>query len=167
MVVLRQGRSTMIRQCENGSRRGRRMLTKGVQMESATIQLIDDFKFFLENAGLTLDSHEVNEMCFGNTSYVFIDENMYIKLCSDRGIWFIEMAGAASPKEWFDAALLRDLRFGPGDDILSLSDQVEFFKTNWEVISRSFEMSRRIETFSQLRKIRAERAKRRFPGLYP
>lgn len=90
------------------------------------------------------------------------------RVISDRGNWYIEIADVADRADgWYDAAILRDLLLGPGEDVLPLSDQIEFIETHWPAIISRFNPRQQEATHAQLASLRKDRAKRRFPDLYP
>ena len=105
---------------------------------------------------------------FNNKVLQYGNADIGVRVVSDKGIWYIEVADVAGhPNEWYDAAILRDLLLGSGEDVLPLADQVEFVETQWPAIINRFTPAQREDTHAQLSSLRKDRAKRRFPGLYP
>ena len=81
-------------------------------------------------------------------------------------MWIVYVSDVAGrPDEWYDVALIRDLLVGPGEDVLSLADQVRIVEDNWAAIKLSFGTSRRQETHARLAHLYDERLDRRLPGL--
>jgi hypothetical protein len=63
-----------------------------------------------------------------------------IRRFTDRGIWFIELAGVNPQSgEWYDAAILRDLLISQGEDVLPVQEQVEFIEKNWTAFCSLFD----------------------------
>lgn len=102
---------------------------------------------------------------YGEKFALYRDGNISVRVLSERGQWFAELSDSAgSPDEWYDPAILRDLIIGPGNDVLTFSEQLRTIENNWSAILESFSPDRREETHNKLAILRHERAKRRFPG---
>jgi hypothetical protein len=135
--------------------------------ESNWPKAITDFEEFLKNSGLRCDRRE-EEASFSNKLLQFSGVNMTVRAVSDRGIWFIELAGANPQSgEWYDAAILRDLLIGQGEDVLPVQEQVEFIEKNWTAICSLFDPKEIRYASARLALLRQERARRRLPGFFP
>ena len=89
---------------------------------------ITDFEEFLKRTGLQCERRQ-EEASFGNKLLQYSGPFMSVRAVSDRGIWFIEVAGGeARSDQWYDVAILRDLLVGPGEDVLPLQEQVDFVR---------------------------------------
>jgi hypothetical protein len=134
--------------------------------ESNWPKAITDFEEFLKNLGLRCDRRE-EEASFSNKLLQFSGANMTVRAVSDRGIWFIELAGV-NPQfgEWYDAAIFRDLLLGPGEDVLPVQEQVEFIEKNWTAICSLFDPKQITCASARLALLRQERARRRLPGFF-
>jgi hypothetical protein len=123
------------------------------------------FEAFLVDAGLVCQQR-TTETVFGNEIVQYGGPGIGVRVGSDRGVWFVEVADSDTrPGEWYDAALLRDFVLGNGEDVLTLAEQIGTIRDNWPVIVESFRPARRDDTHAQLSLLRKERAKRRFPNL--
>jgi hypothetical protein len=134
-------------------------------MEKTWPKTVVDFEDFLRGIGMACQLR-AEQSVFGNKMLQYADAIVGVRIVSDRGVWFVEIADIASrPDEWYDAAILRDLLLGPGEDVLSLPTQIEFVEVKWQDIVSQFGAGLREETHARLAVLRKERAKRRFPGL--
>lgn len=125
-----------------------------------------DFEEFLKSSGLQLEHREI-KASFSNKFLQYGGPFVSVRVVSDRGIWFIEVAGANPQSgEWYDAAILRDLLLGPGEDVLPLQEQVDLIEKNWPAICSRFDPAERKYTSARLASLRQERAKRRLPGFF-
>jgi hypothetical protein len=127
---------------------------------------IVDFEVFLEDAGLVC-RRCVYPDAFGNKILDCRGSRIAARAVSDRGRWRVEVADAARPDEWYDAAILRDLLRGRGPDALSLADKLQIIEENWPAIVACFDRTRRGGTHARLAALRKERLKRILPGLFP
>jgi hypothetical protein len=127
--------------------------------DSSWPKAITDFEEFLKRAGLQCERRE-EEASFSNRLLQYSGALMAVRAVSDRGIWFIEVAGD-NPRsgEWYDAAMLRDLLLGSGEDVLPLQEQVDFIEKNWPAIRSRFDPSEREHTSARLTLLRQERAR--------
>ena len=125
---------------------------------------IRDFEAFLQEAGLVCQRRGEDQAAFGNKLLQYGSPNIGVRIVSDRGTWSVEIAEVVTrPDEWYDAAILRDLLVGRGEDVLSLSDQIKIIETSWPVLIERFCPAHREDTHRQLALLRKERSKRRFP----
>jgi hypothetical protein len=130
-------------------------------------KVVGDFEMFLAGAGLQYQDCK-EETVFGNKVLLYGGQYVNVRIVSDRGVWYVEVADASHRSdEWYDAALLRDFLLGSGEDVLSLQTQVEIIEANWTAIVSLFSPSQEEQSHTLLALLREERAKRRFPGLYP
>ena len=127
---------------------------------------IADFEAFLGKNGLILRRRE-EQPVFSDKMILYGNLDISVRIVSDRGIWYVEVADGARPDEWYDAAIIRDLFGCHGEDVLSLADQVRIIQMNWQSIVDGFGFVNRENTHVRLDALRKARAKRRFPGLYP
>lgn len=135
-------------------------------MDTTWPKVVADFETFLQKVGMACRRHE-DQAVFGNKILQCENANIEVRVVSDRDVWFVEVADIVTrPNEWYDAAILRDLLLGRGEDVLSLTDQVEIVETNWPAIVGHFSSAQREDTHARLALLRRERAERRFPGLY-
>jgi hypothetical protein len=89
------------------------------------------------------------------------------RIVSDRHKWYVEVAEPVTrPDEWYDAAIVRDLLVGSGEDVLSLTEQINFIQTNWAAIVDCFGPAHREDSHNRLALLRKERVRRRIPGLF-
>lgn len=124
------------------------------------------FEVFLEKAGLMRQRCE-EQPAFNNKVLQYGNATIGVRVVSDRGIWYAELADVAShPSEWYDAAILRDLLLGCGEDVLPLDDQIAFFETRLPAILDRFSPAQSADTHKRLAELRRDRAERRFPGLF-
>jgi hypothetical protein len=134
-------------------------------MDSTWPNTVVDFERFLSGAGFVCQ-HRKELSTFSNKIIEYANSSVGVRVVSDRGIWFVEVADILNqPKEWYDAAILRDLVLGPGEDVLPLPEQIQIIKENLPTIVRLFDPSEREVTLTRLNLLRKERAKRRFPGI--
>lgn len=127
---------------------------------------IIELEAFLKNAGLKLQFEE-KSAAFGNRLIQFANEQIAVRITSDRGVWFVELSDPLDETgDWYDAALMRDLLSGHGEDVLTLPDQVRFVRDSWKSIVGRFDANNRVLTHARLIELRRERAKRRIPELY-
>ncbi|HWE01863.1 MAG TPA: hypothetical protein VG326_05585 [Tepidisphaeraceae bacterium] len=135
-------------------------------MNSTWPKEVADFEAFLTNAGLVCQRRE-EQAAFGNKVLQYGNASIAVRLVSDRGVWYVEVADAAGrPTDWYDAAILRDLLNGRGDDVLPLRNQIETVEINWPQIVSGFDPAQSKNTHARLALLRRERAQRRFPGVY-
>ena len=121
---------------------------------------------FMKRIGLKCERRE-EEASFSNKLLRYTGEFMAVRVVSDRGIWFIEVANVnAGAGQWYDVAIIRDLLFGSGEDVLSLEKQVDFIECNWLAVSRCFSPPEWQHTSAQLTLLRNERTRRRLPGFF-
>jgi hypothetical protein len=129
-------------------------------------EAVADFKVFCSQAGLVCQRRE-EHASFGNKMVQYGSASVGLRVVSDRGIWFVEVADFTHhPNEWYDAAILRDLLIGPGADVLTLPDQIEFVEMSWPQILSGFGSERNIDTHERLARLRGERLRRRLPQLF-
>jgi hypothetical protein len=127
---------------------------------------ITDFEKFLQNTGLQCERRE-EDASFNDKLLQYSGSLVAVRVVSDRGIWFVEVAEAqAGPGQWYDVAILRDLLVGPGEDVLPLHEQVDFVENNWPIICSRFSPSEREYTSARLALLRQERARRRLPRFF-
>jgi hypothetical protein len=125
------------------------------------------FEAFLEEQGLACQSCKGPDLAFfGNTCLQYGNDFVRIRLVSDRSLWTVGVADAARPDEWYDVGILRDLLVGLGEDVLPLSEQIAFIRTNWQAILDRFNPWQREETHARLSALRMDRVKRLFPALH-
>jgi hypothetical protein len=122
------------------------------------------FEDFLKNKGLTCQRRE-KLPSFGDKLVQFSGEKLAVRVFSERAVWFVDVADAAHPQEWYDAGILRDLILGPSTGAMPLADQIKLVKENWSVIVDSFTAPQLEETRKRLAGFEQHRAKRLFPGL--
>jgi hypothetical protein len=104
---------------------------------------------------------------FGDQLLEYSNRNMRVRVASDRGIWSVVIADADRlPQTWYDAAILRDLLVGPGNNVLSLAEQIGVIEAAWPAIVECFDPAHRADTHARLASLRQSRARRLFPGLY-
>ncbi|MDQ2834433.1 MAG: hypothetical protein M3Y50_11925 [Acidobacteriota bacterium] len=128
-------------------------------------RVVDDFAKFLTDAGLQFQTRK-EEAVFSNKTLQYGGQSINVRIVSEKGVWYVEIADAShQSNEWYDAAILRDLILGPGEDVLSLQSQIEIIETNWAAINSLFSPSQEKHTHPRLAILREERAKRRFPNL--
>jgi hypothetical protein len=134
-------------------------------MDSNWPRVVDDFTKFLTDAGLQLRTRK-EEAVFSNKILQYDGQRVNVRIVSDKGVWYVEVADAShQSNEWYDTAIVRDLILGPGEDVLSLQNQIEIIETNWPAITGLFSPSQEEHTHSRLAILREERSKRRFPNL--
>ena len=135
-------------------------------METTWPSAIQDFENFLREAGLVLQQKFYDEQTFGNKLLQYGNDALAVRVVLDRNDWSVSVAEVVTkPKNWYDAALLRDLFMGPGGDAFSLAAQIEFIRTNWSGIVERFSPEHREESHTKLAQVGLERARRLFPGL--
>jgi hypothetical protein len=122
---------------------------------------------FLKSVGLHLE-HQQESASFEDKLLLYTGESLAVRVVSDKGVWFIEVTNVkATDIQWFDAAIIRELLFGPGEeDVLSLEQQINFIEVNWPAIIRCFGPSEWQHTVARLCFLRIERTVRRLPGLF-
>jgi hypothetical protein len=136
-------------------------------MKSNWPAAVIEFEAFLKNAGLECKAFK-EYASFGDKMLLYSNASIGVRIVSERGICFVEVSDIASRSgEWYDAAILRDVLSGPGDDVLPLEDQIGIVKSAWSDLNSIFAPQNRNETHLRLEILRKERARRRFPGLYP
>jgi len=129
-------------------------------------EVVRDFEGFLTKEGLMFQQRLEDQAAYGNKLLQYGNADILVRIVSDRDIWYIEVAEAnTQPNEWYDAAIVRDLLIGSGEDVLSFTEQMDFIRTNWEAIVQCFGLTRREESHNQLATLRTERVRRRIPGL--
>jgi hypothetical protein len=135
-------------------------------MDSIWPEAIAAFEAFLERVGLTCQGRE-EFPAFGNKLVQYAGAGIGVRVGSDRGEWFVEIADLdGNSDKWYDAAIVRDLVLGPGEDVLPLGDQIEFVERNWSAIVSRFGPVEGKETHARLAILRKERAMRLFPGMW-
>lgn len=128
-------------------------------------ETVVSFEAFLVEHGLTCRRRD-NVVKSGNAVIEYGDSKIAVRIVSDRSIWAVRVNDATRPPgKWYDAAIIRDLLFGPGIDVLSLPEQIDIVETHWSLILGSFDSPRRDETHARLLLLGKERLKRRLPGL--
>jgi hypothetical protein len=134
-------------------------------MNSTWPKDVVDFQYFLSSAGFVCELQE-EWATFGNKTLKYSDAGVGVRIVSDRGLWFVEVADVVDqPNEWYDAGVLRDLLVGPGEDILPLFEQIQVIKENLPTIMNRFGPIESEDTRIRLNLLRKERAKRRFPDV--
>jgi hypothetical protein len=134
--------------------------------DSTWPKTVTDFEEFLKSSGLRCDRREEGAS-FNNKLLQYSGPVVSVRAVSDRGVWFIEVAGSHPQAcEWYDAAILRDLLLGPGEDVLPLQEQVDFIEKHWPDVCSRFNPEETKYTSARLALLRQERAKRRFPGFF-
>lgn len=127
---------------------------------------IQDFELFLAKAGLTPQERLEDPAATGNRLVQYGGVDIAVRVVSDRYKWYVEVAEPVTqPADWYDAAILRDLLVGRGEDVLSLPEQIGFVQTNWAGIVGCFDPVHREDSHSRLVVLRRERVRRRIPGL--
>jgi len=135
-----------------------------VDLEGSDI--IKDFETFLHERGLVLQERLFDQETFGNSLLQCGNGVLAVRVVSDRGVCSITVAESeAQPRKWYDAALLRDLLVGQGDDVLPLVEQIEFLRKNWDGVVQCLASERREESRKKLVQLGLERVRRRIPGL--
>jgi len=126
------------------------------------------FESYLEKLGMKCQ-HRESSTGFGDKVAQFGNAEILLRIGSDRGMWFVDIADTNKPDEnnWYDPAILRDVLIGPGSDVLSLAEMIEFIKKNYQLIIKAFSSAQRAETHERLNIMRTERLRRRFPGFLP
>jgi hypothetical protein len=133
-------------------------------MTSGWPQAVLDFGVFLRER-LAVERQD-ERAAFGDRLLQFGDDHIRVRAVSERGIWYVELAGGSQGfPEWFDAALVRSSLLGEERDILSLGDQIEFVQGNWAKIVEMFSQKQIEGTQIRLDRLRSERANRRFAEL--
>lgn len=123
---------------------------------------VDEFTSW---AGLKPTRHVVSGS-FGDRLQEYASPTLAVRVVRDRGQWSIDVSDREGrPDEWYDAALLRDLLGGGGNDVLTFPEQVAVVERHWKEIAVRFGADRREETHARLAALRRERMERRFPGL--
>jgi hypothetical protein len=134
-------------------------------MNSTWPKAVVDFEAFLRRAGLMCRCRKEFE-AFDNKLAQYDNASIGVRVECDRSIWITAVADiAARPDEWYDAAILRDLLVGLGEDVLSFPDQIRIVRMNWPLIVSCFGHARREDTHVRLAILRRERLKRLFPSL--
>lgn len=130
-------------------------------------EIVAALEDFLKEVGLECERREEGAS-FGNKLLQYGDKVVMVRVVSDRGVWFIEVAGSqAQPVQWYDVAILRDLLAGPGEDVLPLQAQVDFLEKHWSNVVERLSPPELDDSAAQLAVLRHERARRRFPGFFP
>jgi hypothetical protein len=123
------------------------------------------FELFLREKGLVC-RRRGRIPRYGEHLALYGDGKISVRVLSEKGQWFTEVAdNAGRPEEWYDAAILRDLVQGSGEDVLSLAEQMKVIEDNWSAITNAFRPEHREHTHQHLGLLRKQRAKRRFPAL--
>ena len=80
---------------------------------------------FLEKVGFAVTEHVVTES-FGSKHIIFQNDEIAVRILSDRGIWYIDVAREPGVA-WYDIAIVKEEVLGHlGEDVLSLEEQWEF-----------------------------------------
>src|SRR5882724_1761111 len=96
-------------------------------------EVVRDFEGFLTKEGLMFQQRLEDQAAYGNKLLQYGNADILVRIVSDLDIWYIEVAEAnTQPNEWYDAAIVRDLLIGSGEDVLSFTEQMDFIRTNWE-----------------------------------
>jgi hypothetical protein len=125
---------------------------------------VEAFESFLRMKG-AICRRRAESASFGDKVAEYDAGPISVRISSDRGIWYVEIADARDEQEWSDAALIRDLLVGPRSDVLDIREQIEFVEKKWDAIVQAFDDAHRAETRARLATLRKERARRRFPGI--
>ena len=117
-----------------------------------------NFEYFLREVGLVCERRE-QLPTFGESVVQYGSARIRVRVASDRGVWYVEIADVAAEKMgWYDAALLRDLLVGPGEDVLPLVDQIKFLEKYWSSILECFREGHAEATHTALESLRNNRA---------
>jgi hypothetical protein len=128
-------------------------------MKSNWPQDVLDFEAFLLSEGLACRKREESEN-FGNKFVEYSNAEFGARVVCDRGQWYADVCDSkALPKQWYDAAIIRDLLLGPGEDVLPFSEQLQIIERNWDAIRNCFDLE---GTHAKLASLKQERVKRRF-----
>lgn len=124
------------------------------------------FEEFLSAQGLSCQRRETTPR-YGEKLAQYGNGRIAVRILSERGVWWAEVADIAGrPDEWYDAAIVRDLIKGRGEDVLPITEQMRIIEDNWSAIADAFAPANREETHKRLDILRNERAKRRFPKAF-
>jgi len=126
---------------------------------------VAQFEKFLVGHGLRRTRRKETGV-FENKSVEYSDGRLGVRVVCEKSVWFVEISDVAGhPEEWYDAAIIRDLLGGRGEDALPLASQIAVMESNWEAIRSLFDLARRGGTHSRLDGLRKQRVRRMFPGL--
>ena len=131
------------------------MKHEGWHMSLNWPEAIRDFEAFLQEVGLVCKRRVEDQEAFGNKLLQYGSPNIGVRIVSDRGTWSVEIAEVVTrPDEWYDAAILRDLLVGHGEDVLSLADQIKIVETNWPALVDRFSPLHQQDTHRQIARLR-------------
>ncbi len=120
---------------------------------------------FARRIGLKPSRNEMSAS-FGDRLLEYASPTLAVRVVRDKGQWSIDVSDREGrPDESYDAALLRDLIEGRGEDVLAFPEQVAVVERGWKEIALRFGAARRDETHARLGVLRKERMQRMFPGL--
>jgi len=128
----------------------------------ASHEVLDPFVDWLTQSGFALEQ-EAGSPGFGDSLQVFGRGLLRIRLLSDRGQWFLELSSPLLGDNWFDADLWRAHHAGleAPDNVSSLGDQVDYFRTHMTDIQIALGSTQGAEIADSLRGKREARARRR------
>jgi hypothetical protein len=122
---------------------------------------LQDFEAFLARTEVNLRVRQTGNG-FGDGFIEYTASDLRVRIVSDRGQWFVDVSAAAPAEEaWYDPAIIRDYLMGHGDDVLTLQEQTDFIKHNWQEIRDKFSPSLQQRTLLALNVLRKDRASRR------
>lgn len=117
---------------------------------------VDEFTSW---AGLRPTRHLVSGS-FGDRLQEYASPTLAVRVIRDRGQWSLDVSDREGrPDAWYDAALLRDLLGGGGNDVLTFPEQVAVVEQGWKEIAERFAADRREETHARLAALREQRAR--------
>lgn len=108
----------------------------------------------------------VDSGSFGNKVLLMRSEHVCFRLVSDRDQWSIEIADPLKPDEWYDMALINSFMTESETDIISIDDQIDFTLAELPKIEKLFEIQTRLQTHSELVRLRKKRVRRRLPDYF-
>jgi hypothetical protein len=129
-------------------------------MNSTWPKEVVDFEDFLTRDGLSCQ-HREESPSFGDKLLQYANARIGVRVGSDRGVWFVDIADMSGrPEEWYDAAIR------PGEDVLPLPEKIELIEAHWPAIIERFSLPQQEDTHARLALLRQECAKRRYPGFF-
>ncbi|HTV48620.1 MAG TPA: hypothetical protein VMG59_09275 [Phycisphaerae bacterium] len=137
-------------------------------MDADLLNILEGFESFLKRSGLVCQRREgPDPIFFGNRVIQYSGEGyIAIRITLDRSQWLVDIGdNSIHTIAWHDVAIIRDLLFGQGEDVLSFAKQVEFVELNWQMIVNCFIPAQMKETSEKLTLLKKERMKRLFPHI--